>query len=45
LRTLHSPAQYVGIEIELNQAIVARAPREWRWLRELIVRTIADALA
>jgi predicted N-formylglutamate amidohydrolase len=45
LRTRFAPAGYAGIEIEVNQAIVARAPPEWRWLREALVGAIASALA
>jgi predicted N-formylglutamate amidohydrolase len=44
LRVRFTQAEYVGIEIELNQAIVARAPREWRWLRESLVAAIASAV-
>ena len=45
LRSRYAPRQYAGIELELNQAIVARDPREWRWLREALVAAIMQALA
>ena len=45
LRSRYAPRQYVGVEVELNQAIVARNPREWRWLREALVAAIMQALA
>jgi predicted N-formylglutamate amidohydrolase len=45
LRARYAPREYVGIEVELNQAIVAREPREWRWLREALVAAIRQALA
>jgi predicted N-formylglutamate amidohydrolase len=45
LRARFTPAEYVGIEIELNQAIVGRQPEQWRWLRELVIAAIASALA
>jgi predicted N-formylglutamate amidohydrolase len=44
LRTRYAPHEYVGIEVELNQAIVAREPREWRWLRDVLVAAIVQAL-
>ena len=44
LRARFTPSEYVGIEIELNQAIVAREPEEWRWLRELLGAAVAFAL-
>ena len=44
LRTRYTPAQYVGIELELNQAVVARDPREWRWLREALLAAISSAV-
>jgi predicted N-formylglutamate amidohydrolase len=45
LRTRYAPREYIGIEVELNQAIVGREPREWRWLREALVAAIAEAIA
>jgi len=44
LRKRYLPAAYVGIEIELNQAIVAATPARWRWLRERVIASIASAL-
>jgi predicted N-formylglutamate amidohydrolase len=45
LRTRYAPREYVGVEIELNQAFVAREPREWRWLRDAVVAAIKQAVA
>jgi predicted N-formylglutamate amidohydrolase len=45
LRTRYSPREYVGIEVELNQAIVGGEPREWRWLRESLIAAIMQAVA
>jgi predicted N-formylglutamate amidohydrolase len=44
LRKRYAADEYCGIEIELNQAIVARAPSQWRWLREALVPAITSAL-
>jgi predicted N-formylglutamate amidohydrolase len=44
LRSRYAPTEYVGIEIELNQAIVGREPGQWRWLRERLVAAVASAL-
>jgi len=45
LRSRYPARRYVGIEVEINQAIVAREPREWRWLRKALVAAIMQALA
>jgi predicted N-formylglutamate amidohydrolase len=44
LRARFDPSEYVGIEIELNQAIIAGEPKQWGWLRESLVAAIAFAL-
>ena len=45
LRTRYAPDAYIGVEIEVNQAIVARPSPQWRWLRALVVATIEQSLA
>jgi len=45
LRSRYGPREYVGVEVEVNQAIVGREPREWRWLREALVASIMQAVA
>jgi len=44
LRRAHGPADYVGIEIEVNQAIVFGPPSRWAGLRATLVGTLRDAL-
>jgi|KBSMisStandDraft_5_1062788.scaffolds.fasta_scaffold506318_2 predicted N-formylglutamate amidohydrolase len=44
LRSRYAPREYVGVEVELNQAIVGREPREWRWLRETLVTAIMQSV-
>jgi predicted N-formylglutamate amidohydrolase len=45
LRKIHGDAEYAGIEVEVNQAIVAGGPARWRSLRELFARTLRAAVA
>ena len=45
LRGRYRPAQYVGIEIEVNQAIILGAPRRWAALRATIIESLRAALA
>lgn len=44
LRRRFPPGQYVGIEIELNQALVRARSRSWRRLRAAVVSTLQAAL-
>ena len=44
LRKRLAPREYMGIEIELNQALVSRDPSTWAWLRDAVVASIASAL-
>jgi len=44
LRRRFSPSQYVGIEIELNQALVLGEEKSWRALRRSVVATLQAAL-
>ena len=44
MRRCFTPSQYVGIEIELNQALVRAQPRLWRHLRRAVVTTLESAL-
>ncbi len=44
MRRCFDPGQYVGIEIELNQALVLAQPRLWRHLRRTVVTTLESAL-
>ena len=45
LRSRYRPAQYVGIELEVNQAIIVGAPRRWAGLRAAIIASLRAALA
>jgi predicted N-formylglutamate amidohydrolase len=45
LRTRHAPAQYVGIELEVNQRFVAEGGMLWAGLRADIIQALNDALA
>jgi predicted N-formylglutamate amidohydrolase len=45
LRRVFRPRAYVGIEIEMNQAIVVGAPRRWAELRAAIIGSLRVALA
>jgi predicted N-formylglutamate amidohydrolase len=44
MRRCFPPDQYVGIEIELNQAFVLAQRRPWRQLRRTVVTTLLAAL-
>lgn len=44
MRRCFAPSEYVGIEIELNQALVGAQPRSWRHLRRAVVTTLEAAL-
>lgn len=44
LRKRYRAAEYAGVEIELNQAIVGAAPRRWTWLRDALVAAVEAAL-
>jgi predicted N-formylglutamate amidohydrolase len=45
LRSRFAPSSYVGVEIEINQALVLGAPRRWRTLRAVIIASLREALA
>jgi len=45
LRKRHAPAQYVGIELEVNQRFVTEGGTVWAALRADITQALADALA
>ena len=45
LRTRFSPRSYVGVELEINQAIVFAGGREWTALRRSLVATLRSACA
>ena len=45
LRRRYRPAAYVGIEIEINQAIVGGAPRRWSEVRAAMIESLRVALA
>ena len=44
LRRAHGPHDYIGVEIEVNQAIVFGPARRWAGLRATLVDTLRDAL-
>lgn len=44
LRRRFRPTAYVGVEIEINQAIVIGAPRRWAALRAAIIASLRSAL-
>jgi predicted N-formylglutamate amidohydrolase len=44
MRRRFAPSQYVGIEIELNQALISSRSRSWRNLRRTVVTTLESAL-
>jgi len=44
LRRRFSPGRYVGMEIELNQALVHAGARQWRQLRHAVITTLQAAL-
>jgi hypothetical protein len=45
LRGRFRPSAYIGIEIEINQAIVVGAPRGWAELRSAIVESLRATVA
>jgi hypothetical protein len=45
LRTRFTPATYVGVEIEINQALVVGAQHRWTALRAAIIASLREALA
>jgi predicted N-formylglutamate amidohydrolase len=45
LRRRFPPTAYLGVEIEINQAIVVGAPRRWAALRAAIIESLSAALA
>jgi predicted N-formylglutamate amidohydrolase len=44
LRRRFAPGHYVGIELELNQALVLAQARSWRRLRAAVLTTLQAAL-
>jgi predicted N-formylglutamate amidohydrolase len=44
LRRRYRPSVYIGIEVEINQAIVVTAPRRWAELRAAIIDSLRFAL-
>jgi len=44
LRRQFPKERYVGIEIELNQALVAGDPRRWRQIRSTVISTLQAAM-
>lgn len=44
IRTRFSAAAYIGVEIEINQALVLGAPRRWDALRAAIIASLRVAL-
>jgi len=44
LRRRFGPADYIGIELEINQKFVLAGGREWGALRRAVVAALADAL-
>jgi predicted N-formylglutamate amidohydrolase len=45
LRTRFAPRRYLGVEIEINQALVMGARHRWTELRAAIIASLQDALA
>jgi predicted N-formylglutamate amidohydrolase len=45
LRQLHSAATYVGIELEINQALVKGPPRVWSRLRSVVIQSLQAVFA
>ena len=45
LRSRFRPTAYIGIEIEINQAIVVGAPRGWAELRSAIIESLRATVA
>jgi predicted N-formylglutamate amidohydrolase len=44
LRKLHPETLYLGLELEVNQALLAAGPRRWREVRALLTATLRAAL-
>lgn len=45
LRRRHAPQRYLGIELEVNQALVFAAPKRWRTMRGLIIDSLQKMAA
>lgn len=45
LRSVYRPGNYVGVELEVNQAIVLGPSRRWTSLREAVLASLRAALA
>jgi len=45
LRKLHTPNQYAGIELELNQRFASLPAKEWAGIRAAIVKVVGNNLA
>ena len=45
LRSRFRPSSYIGIEIEINQAIVVGRPRDWAELRAAVVESLRATVA
>lgn len=45
LRRHFSPESYVGIELEINQKLVAGPAEQWRAIRAALIQALADATA
>jgi predicted N-formylglutamate amidohydrolase len=45
LRSRYRPAAYIGIELEVNQAIVLGSPRRWTKIRKSLIDTLRTTLA
>ncbi len=45
LRSRFQPSAYIGIELEINQAIVVGAPRGWAELRSAIIESLRATVA
>lgn len=45
LRSQYPPTAYIGVEIEVNQAIVVGPPRRWVELRRAIIESLRATLA
>lgn len=44
LRHRHSAKDYIGIELEINQSLVSKDGRAWRWLRSAVIASLVEAL-
>jgi predicted N-formylglutamate amidohydrolase len=45
LRSRFRPSAYIGVEIEINQAIVVGTPRGWAELRSAVIESLRATLA